>query len=107
MPGWSSQSLRRCWASVTACREHLALWHGAMKDIGGRFGSAVLSYFHFLKWLFMFNIFLLLFNLSFITVPEIVHMHNSTNNSTFKGLELLTGTVSATIYCDTVHHMIH
>ncbi|XP_076122847.1 transmembrane channel-like protein 5 [Alosa pseudoharengus] len=77
----SLPSLRRWWLHV---------WHGALKEIGGRFDSAVLTYFCFIKWLFMFNVFLLAFNLSFITVPEIVHMYNSTTNSTFEGLDLLT-----------------
>ncbi|XP_041943561.1 transmembrane channel-like protein 5 isoform X1 [Alosa sapidissima] len=76
-----SLSLRRWWLHV---------WHGALKEIGGWFDSAVLTYFCFIKWLFMFNVFLLAFNLSFITVPEIVHMYNSTTNSTFEGLDLLT-----------------
>ncbi|KAL2091067.1 hypothetical protein ACEWY4_013330 [Coilia grayii] len=86
-----SLSFHRFWMDVTACRGHLALWHGALKEIGGRFRTAVLTYFRFLKWLLMLNVGLLLLNLSFITVPEIVHMPN-TINTTFKGLELLTGT---------------
>ncbi|XP_062386975.1 transmembrane channel-like protein 5 [Sardina pilchardus] len=85
-----SLSLRRWWQHVTACRGYLALWHGALKEIGGRFGSAVLTYFCFIKWLFMFNVFLLAFNLSFITVPEILHKHNGTANGIFEGLDLLT-----------------
>lgn len=92
------QSVRRWWLNVTVCKGHLALWHRALKEIGGRYGSAVFTYFRFLKWLFQFNVFLLIFNLSFIAVPEIVHMPNSTINSTFKGLELLTGAVRTTMH---------
>ncbi|XP_063077569.1 transmembrane channel-like protein 5 isoform X2 [Engraulis encrasicolus] len=88
-----SLALRRFWASLLSWCVRMQLWNGALKEIGGRFGTAVLTYFAFLKWLLMFNVSLLLFNFSFITVPEIIQAHNTTaDNSTFKGLELLTGT---------------
>uniref|UniRef100_A0A3Q4I243 Transmembrane channel-like protein n=1 Tax=Neolamprologus brichardi TaxID=32507 RepID=A0A3Q4I243_NEOBR len=59
----------------------LKLWQGAMKSIGGKFGTSVLTYFVFLKWLLMFNIFSFLVNFGFVTIPLLV----------YKGLEILTG----------------
>uniref|UniRef100_I3KRK2 Transmembrane channel-like protein n=1 Tax=Oreochromis niloticus TaxID=8128 RepID=I3KRK2_ORENI len=66
-------------------KQTLELWQGAMKSIGGKFGTSVLTYFVFLKWLLMFNIFSFLVNFGFVTIPLLVY------NVTFRGLEILTG----------------
>ncbi|KAM6939838.1 transmembrane channel-like protein 5 [Xenentodon cancila] len=88
-----SLSLRRCGYTIRSARQTLELWHGIMKEIGGKFGSSVLTYFVFLKWLLMFNIFSFLVNFGFITIPLLVddpspHIPPNVN---FSGLELLTG----------------
>ncbi|XP_067407143.1 transmembrane channel-like protein 5 isoform X2 [Emydura macquarii macquarii] len=67
----------------------LQLWQKTLKVIGGKFGTSVLSYFVFLKWLLTFNIFSFLVNFSFITIPQLIA--SEPNNSSFNGLELLTG----------------
>ncbi|KAG7487022.1 transmembrane channel 5 [Solea senegalensis] len=84
---------RRCGYSVRSARQTLQLWHGIMKEIGGKFGTSVLSYFVFLKWLLMFNIFSFLVNFGFITIPLLVYdpTPNIPPNVSFRGLELLTG----------------
>lgn len=89
------QSIRRCGDGVRSTRQTLELWHGIMKEIGGKFGSSVLSYFVFLKWLLMFNIFSFLVNFGFITIPLLVYNHttNVPPDVTFRGLEILTGAV--------------
>ncbi|KAG8432977.1 hypothetical protein GDO86_017301 [Hymenochirus boettgeri] len=69
--------------------ELLQLWHRTLKVIESKFGSSVLSYFIFLKWLLLFNIFSFIVNFSFITIPQFVDMEP--NNLSFTGLELLTG----------------
>ncbi|XP_077305074.1 transmembrane channel-like protein 5 [Lithobates pipiens] len=69
--------------------EILELWHSTLKIIEGKFGSSILSYFVFLKWLLLFNIFSFVVNFSFITIPQFVDM--PPNNLSFSGLELLTG----------------
>lgn len=73
----------------------MELWQGIMKEIGGKFGTGVLTYFLFLKWLLMFNIFSFLVNFGFITIPLLIHDHspNVPSNVSFRGLELLTGAV--------------
>lgn len=67
-----------------------------MKEIGGRFGTSVLTYFLFLKWLLMFNIVSFLINFGFITIPLLVYdpSPNAPEGVSFRGLELLTGAVS-------------
>ncbi|KAI4900238.1 hypothetical protein NFI96_027276, partial [Prochilodus magdalenae] len=85
-----SLSFRRFGAGLGSLRKHLVIWRNTLKDIGGRFGTSVLSYFKFLKWLLMFNIISLLINFCFITIPQIVYSPNITHSG-FRGLELLTG----------------
>ncbi|CAL8330196.1 unnamed protein product [Lota lota] len=88
-----SLSFRRCGSSMALARQTLALWQGTMKEIGGRFGTSVLSYFLFLKSLLMLNIFSFLVNFAFITIPMFAYNHlpQIPANVTFRGLELLTG----------------
>uniref|UniRef100_A0A8C4IDQ6 Transmembrane channel-like protein n=1 Tax=Dicentrarchus labrax TaxID=13489 RepID=A0A8C4IDQ6_DICLA len=83
----------RCGYSIRSARQTLELWQGIMKEIGGKFGTSVLSYFLFLKWLLMFNIFSFLINFGFITIPLLVYdpSPNIPPNVSFRGLEILTG----------------
>ncbi|XP_022611491.1 transmembrane channel-like protein 5 isoform X2 [Seriola dumerili] len=87
---------RRCGYSIRSARQTLELWQGIMKEIGGKFGTSVLSYFVFLKWLLMFNIFSFLVNFGFITIPLLVYdpLPNIPPNVSFRGLEILTGAES-------------
>ncbi|XP_032053224.1 transmembrane channel-like protein 5 [Aythya fuligula] len=82
-------SFRRFRNSLSERFHQLWLWHKTLKIIGGEFGTSVLSYFIFLKWLLSFNIFSFLINFSFITVPQFIAAEP--NNLSFTGLELLTG----------------
>ncbi|KAF0037778.1 hypothetical protein F2P81_010652 [Scophthalmus maximus] len=84
---------RRCGYSIRSVRQTLELWQGIMKEIGGKFGTSVLSYFLFLKWLLMFNIFSFLVNFGFITIPLLVYdpLPSIPPNVSFRGLEILTG----------------
>lgn len=88
-----SRSFRRCGSNLRSARQTLELWQGTMKEIGGKFGTSVLSYFMFLKWLLMFNVFSFLVNFGFITIPQLVHdpSPDIPDNTSFRGLEILTG----------------
>ncbi|KAM4844638.1 transmembrane channel-like protein 6 [Thomomys bottae] len=70
-------------------------WHYALKQIGGQFGSSVLSYFLFLKTLLAFNALLLLPLLAFIVGMQAAFppapLDPPGPSSSFTGLELLTG----------------
>nr|XP_025715455.1 transmembrane channel-like protein 6 isoform X12 [Callorhinus ursinus] len=68
-------------------------WRYALKQIGGQFGSSVLSYFLFLKTLLAFNALLLLPLLAFIVGVQAAFPPPAPLGSarSFTGLELLTG----------------
>lgn len=97
LPCWSRAkysliiATRQCWYGFHSNLHSLQLWQIAQKQISGRFGMGVLSYFIFLKMLLMFNTFLLVLNLCFIVIPQVTNPPETTNGS-FVGLELLYGT---------------
>lgn len=50
----------------------LELWRGHLKDIEGQFGSGVVSYFVFLRWLMFLNLFVFLIEFGFVSLPTLV-----------------------------------
>ncbi|KAM9296772.1 transmembrane channel-like protein 6 [Gastrophryne carolinensis] len=94
-----SMGAHRCWLWLLSRLCALRPWHAALKQIGGRFGSSVLSYFLFLKTLLGFNLFMSLLCLFFMVTPQAAHPPEGSNPRTFTSLELLTGAGS---FSDTV-----
>ncbi|GAB0197564.1 transmembrane channel-like protein 6 [Grus japonensis] len=92
--GWSKDyivlSCRGLWYRLLSVLPAAQPWHYALKQIGGRFGSSVLSYFLFLKTLLMFNISFLIL-LVFVVALQAAYPPASANPQPFTGLELLTG----------------
>ncbi|XP_067860148.1 transmembrane channel-like protein 6 [Heptranchias perlo] len=84
-------AVRRCWYGFLSFLHSFQLWQIAQKQISGRFGMGVLSYFIFLKMLLIFNAFLLVMNLFFIVIPQATHPPEMTKGN-FIGSELLIGT---------------
>ncbi|NXC33415.1 TMC5 protein, partial [Campylorhamphus procurvoides] len=82
-------SFRRFGNTFSECFRLLWVWHKALKIIRAEFGTSVLSYFIFLKWLLNFNLFSFFINFGFITVPQFLAAEP--NNLSFTGLELFTG----------------
>ncbi|XP_053157234.1 transmembrane channel-like protein 6 isoform X2 [Hemicordylus capensis] len=82
---------RNLWYSLLSLLHALQPWHYSLKQISGRFGSSILSYFLFLKTLLMFNLFLFLILLVFVVAMQAAHPPATLNNRTFTGLEPLTG----------------
>ncbi|XP_032316843.1 transmembrane channel-like protein 5 isoform X2 [Camelus ferus] len=97
--GLSSIALayRRAKSSLSELLSSISLWQKTLKVIGGKFGTSVLSYFNFLRWLLKFNIFSFVVTFSFIIIPQLTVAEK--NNLQFTGLEFLTG---AGYFSDTV-----
>ncbi|NWZ57032.1 TMC6 protein, partial [Haliaeetus albicilla] len=87
----SLQGCRGLWYRLLSLLPAAKPWHYALKQIGGRFGSSVLSYFLFLKTLLMFNIISFLILLVFVVALQAAYPPASTSPQSFTGLELLTG----------------
>ncbi|XP_061471864.1 transmembrane channel-like protein 6 [Rhineura floridana] len=83
---------RNLWYSLLSLRHTLQPWHYSFKQISGRFGSSILSYFLFLKTLLMFNLFLFLILLVFVVAVQAAYPSATPNSEAFTGLEPLTGT---------------
>lgn len=98
--GWSKVCVvlgcRGLWYRLLSLLRSARPWHYALKQIGGRFGSSVLSYFLFLKTLFMFNFFSFFILLAFVVVVQAVYPPAPVSPQPFTGLELLTGAGSFT-----------
>ena len=58
------------------------LWKGHVKEVEGHFGTGVVSYFIFLRWLFVMNLILVIFWLSLIVVPQIIWEINTSTSTT-------------------------
>ncbi|KAG6936838.1 transmembrane channel like 6 [Chelydra serpentina] len=82
---------RSLWDGFLSLLHSLQPWHHSLKQIGGRFGSSVLSYFLFLKTLLAFNVFLFLTLLIFVVATQAAYPPAAENSRLFTGLELLTG----------------
>lgn len=92
-----SLAYRRCKNILSELLNSISLWQKTLKIIGGKFGTSVLSYFNFLRWLLKFNIFSFIVTFSFITIPQFTVGGN--NAFKFTGLEFFTG---AGYFTDTV-----
>lgn len=87
------QAYRRTRSNLSELLNYVSLWQKTFKVIGGKFGTSVLSYFSFLRWLLKFNIFSFVMNFSFLIIPQFTVAERNTLH--FSGLEFLTGAVSA------------
>ncbi|KAF7247203.1 Transmembrane channel-like protein 6 [Varanus komodoensis] len=83
--------LRNLWYGLLSFPHTLQPWHYSLKQIGGRFGSSILSYFLFLKTLLLFNLLFFLLLLVFVVAVQAAYPSASPNSEAFRGLELLTG----------------
>lgn len=90
----SLQGFRSLWYSLLSVLHTLQPWHYSLKQISGRFGSSILSYFLFLKTLLMFNLLLFLLLLIFVIAIQAAYPSATLNSEAFTGLEPLTGAVS-------------
>ncbi|KAM9725733.1 transmembrane channel-like protein 5 isoform 1-T1 [Dama dama] len=84
-----SLAYRRFKNNLSELLDSISLWQKTLKVIGGKFGTSVLSYFNFLRWLLKFNMFSFIVTFSFIIIPQLTMTQE--NHLQFTGLEFLTG----------------
>uniref|UniRef100_A0A8C2LNE0 Transmembrane channel-like protein n=1 Tax=Cricetulus griseus TaxID=10029 RepID=A0A8C2LNE0_CRIGR len=84
-----SLAYRRSKGNLSELLNYISFWQKTFKVIGGKFGTSVLSYFSFLRWLLKFNIFSFVMNFSFIIIPQFTVAEKNTLQ--FTGLEFFTG----------------
>ncbi|GAB0099050.1 Transmembrane channel-like protein [Sergentomyia squamirostris] len=67
---------RKVWqqleAKWTECLAKIELWKGSLKRIEGHFGTGVVAYFLFLRWLMFLNLGLFAIVLAFVVLPQVV-----------------------------------
>jgi len=79
-------------AAVVEFFKNIDFWQSNLKAVEGKFGSGVLSYFKFLRWLFLLDVFISLLVLGFLLVPQVLYSPSSeSNKQSFTGVELLSG----------------
>ncbi|KAI4876933.1 hypothetical protein NFI96_030240, partial [Prochilodus magdalenae] len=87
------KSLRTARQGVHSLLNSIQLWHGPLKQVSGRFGTGALSYFHFLRTLLVYNVFLSLIINLFLVLPQVIQSpYHSGSKTSFKGLNIFTGT---------------
>lgn len=69
-------------------------WYEPIRQIEGHFGSAVGSYFYFLRWLFVLNLFLSILITTFVIIPQALHDVETSNSAKLSFLDFITGMVS-------------
>ena len=58
------------------------LWRGHLKEVEGHFGTAIVSYFVFLRWLFIMNLVIFALWFSIICIPQFINEARSSANKT-------------------------
>ncbi|RXG52933.1 Transmembrane channel-like protein 5 [Armadillidium vulgare] len=59
------ESLKSAWRDYS-------LWHRAIKDVEGMYGTSVGSYFHFLKSLFLLNMVVAFITVGYVLIPQLL-----------------------------------
>lgn len=75
----------------------IELWYEAIRNIEGHFGSAVGSYFYFLRWLFAIDLMLAIFVVAFVVIPQVFHDKEG-DSVQFGFLDFISGTVSINMF---------
>lgn len=55
--------------SVNELEHRISLWYSTFKKIEGKYGTAIMTYFRFLKWLLKLNFYTMLITFCVITIP--------------------------------------
>ncbi|XP_013380167.1 transmembrane channel-like protein 7 isoform X2 [Lingula anatina] len=51
---------------------NLEVWRGSFKEVEGHFGTGIMSYFRFVKWIFFLNVYIAVITFCVITLPHLI-----------------------------------
>lgn len=98
---WFSSGISGSWNKFKRRMNNLTFymdpWTNAIKKVKGHFGTSVTSYFLFLKWLFLWNVFSFFLAFCFQVLPQLLYRflqmepRGYASNTVFVGTDLLTG----------------
>ena len=87
---WSCFSLQK-WPKIASRLRILLsyeLWKGHLKQVEGHFGTAVVSYFIFLRWLFILNLIIFAFWFGLVVIPQSIWENGGDATSRYANSEL-------------------
>ncbi|XP_039259218.2 transmembrane channel-like protein 7 [Styela clava] len=82
--GWkreSSLKWKRFKENTNEVFRYCQLWRSSIHEIEGRFGNGIRSYFAFLRWLFLLNLYIFTLVFFFICVPTIIFENLDTTST--------------------------
>ncbi|KAH9502573.1 hypothetical protein Btru_069034 [Bulinus truncatus] len=82
---WLSKNLKRLKFKWRRLTRFFNLWRSHLLVIEGSFGTSVVSYFIFLKWVLLINIPVFLFTFCFLVIPQILFSQYQQSPSEGKG----------------------
>ncbi|NWI58412.1 TMC7 protein, partial [Calyptomena viridis] len=80
----SSKSLKKVLNEVKGFSSYLVLWRHDIHSIEGRFGTAIQSYFSFLRFLVLLNFIIFILMFGFVTLPTIISTYGIFNSTATK-----------------------
>ncbi len=79
--------------------KRLLPWDNSLKKIESQYGGAYLSLFEFVRWMFLFDLFIALIALVFIVAPQFSYKHKSDENSTCTSFSQINNQTNSTECC--------
>ncbi|XP_078317211.1 transmembrane channel-like protein 7 isoform X3 [Crassostrea virginica] len=97
--GWHKLKLKK-----KAFLDRFTIWAGTLKEVEGQYGTAVMTYFRFIKWLMFLNIYTMIIMFCVITVPYLAlgpyNFNSSLTNANISGYK-------EAIECTTDYEVYH
>jgi len=67
-----STNIKRVYSRFQDAIHNLELWRSDLKEVEGQFGSGVVSYFNFLRWLVFLNLLIFILEFGIVVLPTVI-----------------------------------
>lgn len=67
-----SMNIKRFYSGFKDVIHNFELWRSDLKEVEGQFGSGVVSYFNFLRWLVFLNLFIFVLEFGIVVLPTVI-----------------------------------